>query len=421
MEEEEEVTEWYEGQLYAWQTEEHQDYMWNLYETDEDKATAYANNAAYQSCKSFVKGMQYSYYTATQNGNADYSGSSSNSGYYDEDGNFQAYTSQNTASNMYGYWKAMDCCEDGSVCDTCQVQVSEVYGFCDNTACGSDYINYCSDYYQIQQAEEIDLTDFLECSAYVDGNGNEYFIGPHCGSDHFTISLGVFSDENCVNYVGDSVSLKTILGSSYSDTDLFQFPETCITCDGMDEYAEYLELGTTGRYGSYSALPDKATDTAFAMCSTLYTLSAQCNEHMNNYYQVSRVMSSAELAEESRSCTFINNIMGGSFDESGVIQRKDDTFNWNDLRNPHQYRRLRMPVIQALSLSASIILAIAMAALAFSYQRAFRREGKESPWSPTAIFQRRHGLKKPAAPKQPASEGATTPITDPDGNYVMLA
>ena len=79
--------------------------------------------------------------------------------------------------------------------------------------------------------------------------------------------------------------------------------------------------------------------------------------------------------------------------------------------------------MQALSLSASIILTIAMAAMAFSYQRAFRREGKESPWSPTAIFQRRHGMKKPAAaPKQAASEGAaTTPIADPDGNYVMLA
>ena len=412
----------FEGQLYSWQSEANQDYTWNHYETQEAREEAYANNAAYQSCMTFVEGMQFQYLTASQanGGNADYSSSNSGQTYYDEDGNFQGYGNQDLDTSMYQYWMGMGCCEDGSVCDTCQVQVSEVYGFCDDYVCGSDYYSYCSDYYKSQQEQEIVLTDFLECSPYVDGNGKEYYIGPHCGSDHFTISLGVFSDENCVNYIGDSVSLKTILGSSYSDKDLFQFPEACISCDGMDDYAEYLEQGTSGRYGAYSALPDKATDTAFAMCSTLYTLSAQCNEHMNNYYQVSRLMSSVELADEARSCTFISNIMGGSFDESGIIQLKDDTFIWNDLRNPHQYRRLRMPVMQALSLSASMILAIAMAALAFSYQRAFRREGKESPWSPTAIFQRRHGLKKPAAPKQAASDGST-PIADPDGNYVMLA
>jgi hypothetical protein len=186
----------------------------------------------------------------------------------------------------------------------------------------------------------------------------------------------------------------------------------------MDDYAEYLAQGSEGRYGEYSALPDKATDTAFAMCTSLYTLSAQCNSHMNNYNQVSRLMSSDELAEETRSCTFISNIMGGSYDESGAIQLKDDTFNWNDIRNSHQYRRLRMPAGQAITLSFSIVLTIAMAAMAYTSQRAFRREGKESPWSPTAIFRNRHGIKKPAAPTQTSEP---TPTTDPDGNYVILA
>jgi len=424
------TSEWTNEISASWVTEAHAAYQAGTpyWATDD----GYENNAAYQSCKTFVTGMQDQYLAEMQaqngyNGN-NANGANANGGnYYDEDANFQSYNSPTHASAMYDYWKNMDCCVDGSVCDYCQTRVSNAYGFCDDYLCG-EYYDHCSDNYKTQQQLEVDLSDFLECSPYEDGNGKQYYIGPHCGSDRYTISLGVFSDESCLNYVGDSISLKSILGSGYSDKDLFQFPEACISCDGMDEYAQYMEEGgTEGRYGMYSNLPDKATDTAFAMCTSLYTLSAQCNEHMTNYEQVSRLMSSQEAADESRSCTFIDNIISGSYDEFGVIQLRDDTFNWNDLRNPHQYRRLRMPVGQALGLSFSIILTIALAAMAYSYQRAFRREGMQSPWSPTAIFRSRHGISKPNPPgagTSPVVKGKEPPAgsaTGIDGNYVMLA
>lgn len=427
-----------------------------------DRDEMYENNSAYQSCTAFVQGMQAQYLQAVQaqGGNADYSNGQAYGGYnnynayqqavnngqedqyyqnannaqaqnnyYDEDGNYQAYQNSNLDSSMYDYWMGMSCCQDGSVCDACQVLASEQYGFCDEYVCG-EYYTYCSDQYS-QNQEEVDLTQFLECTAYENGNGQQYYIGPHCGSDHFTIGLGIFSDENCVNYIGDSVSLKQVLGYQHSDAELFQFPETCISCDGLDEYAEFREEAQEGRYGEYYAAPDSAMDTSFAMCTSLYMLSAQCNEKMSNYEQVSRLMTTNEKAEEDRSCTFIDNIIGGSFDETGEIVLKDSTFNWNDIRNRHQYGRIRMPAGQALLLSFSIIAVIATAAMAYSYTRAFRREGMESPWSPTAIFRKRHGKANPATDGQTrpsisvttAKEGApvTTPNTDPDGNYVMMS
>ena len=74
--------------------------------------------------------------------------------------------------------------------------------------------------------------DYLECQRYVKEMGQQYYIGPHCGSDHYTISLGVFSDENCLKYMGDDISLASVLGYTYSDQDIFKLPKQCISCDG---------------------------------------------------------------------------------------------------------------------------------------------------------------------------------------------
>lgn len=133
-----------------------------------------------------------------------------------------------------------------------------------------------------------------------------------------------------------------------------------------------------GVYGEYYTAPTTDEDGNIAMCSTLYEVSAQCNVHMSNYAQVSQMLTTNEKAQESNICTFIENINGGSYDESGEIALRSDDFDLSNWRDANQYKRLKMPFSQAIGLSFSIILCIAVAAVAFVTQREFKRGG--NPW-----------------------------------------
>ena len=118
---------------------------------------------------------------------------------------------------------------DKSTCDYCEYQNEQHYEYCDDYTC-NDYYTYCSDMYG--DDNEVDLSDFLECSEYTNDYDQTYYIGPHCGDDHFKISIGVFSDENCLNYIGETVTLASVLGFGWNDDDLFKLPKECISCDG---------------------------------------------------------------------------------------------------------------------------------------------------------------------------------------------
>lgn len=268
-------------------------------------------------------------------------------------------------------------CKDGSTCDFCTSQNEEQFDVCDDYICG-DYYTYCSDLYG-QQQDNFDPLNFLECTAWENSYGQQYYIAPHCGSDHYTISLGVFSDENCLTYIGEDVSLATVLGFQYSDQDIFKLPKECISCDGAEEY-EQNNQANEGRYGAYVSSPQTTTDGVVAMCSALYSGSAQCNMNMNNFEQISRYMSQYEMDQEARYCAFIENILYGAYDESGEILLSPEQFDFADWRNPHQYKKLRMSVGQAVGLSLSIILCVALLAAAAVTNRQLTRQS--TPWKP---------------------------------------
>ena len=245
---------------------------------------------------------------------------------------------------------------------------------------------YESNYnYQEQQQNKNELYQFLECSEYENEYGQQFFVGPHCGSDHYTISLGVFSDENCVNYVGETISLSKVLGYGYDDESFFHLPHECISCDGAQQFEDdeqrYQEMYTGwGVYGEYVEAPNEEFDDIVGMCAALFERSAQCNIHMNNYGTMSNYMDKIDLAFEQRYCAFIDNIVYGTYDEMGEIKLKADTFDFNDWRNPDQYKKLKMPAGQAIGLALSILLVVALSALAFITQRSLTRKG--TPWRP---------------------------------------
>lgn len=151
--------------------------------------------------------------------------------YQTDNGNNNNNNNNGNNNNYYTTYQEYEgqICNDGSICDQCEYENEEMYGWCDDYICG-DYYTYCSDLYG--ETSNFDVSQYLECTEYQASNGFTYYIAPHCGSDHFTISLGVFSDENCLEYIGEDVSLANVLGFKYNDGDLFQFPKECISCDG---------------------------------------------------------------------------------------------------------------------------------------------------------------------------------------------
>ena len=99
-------------------------------------------------------------------------------------------------------------------CDSlneCDEENEEDYPPCDTDVCG-DYYTYCSELNGNVRDESFDVTEYLECAPYETEEGKTFYIGPHCADNHYSISLGVFSDQYCTNYVGNSISLSQVLG-----------------------------------------------------------------------------------------------------------------------------------------------------------------------------------------------------------------
>ena len=114
------------------------------------------------------------------------------------------------------------------------------------------------------------------------------------------------------------------------------------------------------------------------MCSALLEMSAQCNMHLENYDQMSRVMTQWELENEQRNCAFIENIVYGAYDESGDILLKPEQFDFKDWRNTEQYRKLKIPASQAVGLALSAILVCVLIAVVFYTRRSLSKAAK--PW-----------------------------------------
>ncbi|KAL3914564.1 MAG: hypothetical protein SGARI_000057 [Bacillariaceae sp.] len=352
-------------------------------------------------------------------------------GYYDEYGNYVDLCEGNGWTDNQGREYSLDCqqfeskmmqCQDGSACDYCEYQVDQQYLPCDQYVC-SEYYTYCSDLYEpnyqqmyqwrangnnnngeYQQYQNVDqngnyqgnnnqnnnnqqndLYQFLECSEYVNDYGQRYFVGPHCGSDHYTISLGVFADENCVEYIGETVSLSKVLGYGMDDEQFFHLPHECISCDGArifeGEQERYEEMQTgTGVYGEYVEAPNEEFDDIVAMCAALFERSAQCNIHMQNYDMMAKYVDELDAEFEQRYCNFIDNIVYGAYDETGEVKLRPDSFDLADWRNPEQYKKIKMPAGQAVLLSLSVLAVVSLAALAFFTQRSLKRQS--TPWRP---------------------------------------
>jgi hypothetical protein len=78
----------------------------------------------------------------------------------------------------------------------------------------------------------MEIDQFFECvEVQNNNNGNAYYLGPHCDSDGFTISIGLYSDETCSTYIGHETSIYDATGLDLSEFDMTVYtPKECQSC-----------------------------------------------------------------------------------------------------------------------------------------------------------------------------------------------
>ena len=349
-------------------------------------------------------------------------------GYWDANGQFHAYDEAD--------WQNQQ--------DECLMEFYDLYTDCDEYIC-DDYVTYCTDFYdsaEENQRQKIHISDFTECTEYQSQNGQIWYIAPHCGDNHYSIKLGIYTDQYCNNPISEDISLDNVLGYHVDEDDLMYFPKECISCDGaqrvdvyqtedgsweeipFDEFEtyeqyqqwwsnylqnqyslrqqaanmEYAEMDDQYQIANENMLyqdmsmynqgkywvnaPDVDSNGVVAFCSALYSSAAQCDVNMDSYDSDSMFKTDRELEVEQKVCNFIDNIVYGAYNENGEIVLESPMFDFSDWRNPKQYKQLKMPVGQAVGLAMSALLMVVLIATACLMQRTLSRGSENMPWKP---------------------------------------
>ena len=141
------------------------------------------------------------------------------------------------------------------------------------------------DCYQGEDGEAFDVQEYAQCAEWngnggngrrLDGNGNAYYVGPHCSDQGGAIHLGLFTDDTCTTFASSSA-----YELPYSDQNLVS--TACKSCKDNDN-------------GGVAE-----------MCDTMYQMSGKCETNMDSGY-----------ASNEAACTYIAGIK--IIREGGVIR-----------------------------------------------------------------------------------------------------
>lgn len=92
----------------------------------------------------------------------------------------------------------------------------------------ANYQDACVDYSDDEELFE----DYFQCAQLQDDNGNVMYLGPHCMSDSASITIGLFQDEYCTEYVGNIADMEETTGLAFDESSLaFYSSESCVSCD----------------------------------------------------------------------------------------------------------------------------------------------------------------------------------------------
>jgi len=217
-------------------------------------------------------------------------------------------------------------------------QLGGYYGACPAYDTCSEYSKTC------QNGEVDDYSDYFECTQVEKSNGMVAYIGPHCAEDGTTITLGVYSDEYCNEYIGNGVNIASFLGEDFdyledtlkvyydsangatlSQLKYINDENVCIPCakgelmwESNDKSAYNDDDGNN--YQNQDAEINE-------ICENLYMVSARCDKHYRTYTSRSKQAKWAEaVAQEDLTCDFIDSVMMGNYNEMGMIDENKYNF-----------------------------------------------------------------------------------------------
>lgn len=306
----------------------------------------------------------------------------------------------------------------------------------------------CTEYQTVCQGGVVDdYSDYFECTEVESNNGQVAYIGPHCSEDGFTISVAVYSDEYCNEYIGDRVEIANFIGMEIDDEeDLFHDyynsaygttlnqlrymneDNVCIPCRKGDLLWEDRENGNRAdKYcdgecdddddddddGDDDDDSNKDITEINELCENLYMVTARCDKHYRSYQSRSKQAKYREaLAQEDLTCDFIDSIVMDNYNEMGEVVMDDNQMQNGWMANnmySQQYFEAASEVspLQIFGLIASIA---AVCLLAMWSMTLHKSVGKVGPWRP------RRGLRAGA----PASSNAVAADIDRQNSGVVM-
>lgn len=266
---------------------------------------------------------------------------------------------KNGGNNMNGeciYYE--DCKDYGDSCD-------------ENAQTGEQKMEGDFDYEDFFECKEIDISYYGGYSSNSwNQNGAEestaVYAGPHCKEG--TIQIGLFSDENCYNYIGNkyvNVDLSNFEYDALASVEELYVPDGCLSCDMEDSEEENwlsMYLSNNNEEGGIKNI-----------CANWYMQSAKCNSHLTNYdnYEDSALeLTDNEYYSQTETCSFIENVMQGNISQEGWVGSAGSVTPWSALTNMfgNQYSE-RVTAGQGVMLAASIMGSAYLGYMAFTMRK----------------------------------------------------
>jgi hypothetical protein len=345
-------------------------------------------------------------------------------------------TCESCMYDVYAYWMKSGAANNRNLKDKSEMSWKEELGseeFKAHRELGYDPYKYCPEYdtchlYQNVCNGGVDdsLTQYFTCTEIQRNNNNNNnnnsnnvaYIGPHCASDGVTVTLGVYADENCNEFIGKGVNIANFLGYELEGDELGPFvtgslidiiPEKGIEAErerfatyyDAEEMAEYYSpvdnvcipcmaarqpFEQRGNTGFVAAIYD---DEVNELCETLYTMSARCDKHFRSFSTKSTQAKYAQaLSQEDITCDFIESVVIGNYDEMGFVNMEGtdtDNAKKNFLTNNMMWEQYGSQVQEISGLQIfGLVAALAACAVLGTWATSLSRSAGASgmPWRP---------------------------------------
>ncbi|KAL7552786.1 hypothetical protein ACHAWF_016051, partial [Thalassiosira exigua] len=268
----------------------------------------------------------------------------------------------------------------------------------------------CSEYkYTCNQGVDDHLTEYFECTEVESANGRVAYAGPHCSQDGFAVTIGLYADQYCNEYIGNGANIAKFIGeeidleedaikpwynSMNGALDILKYSnedDVCIPCRKGDMPYEGTEYEAQND-DQQEAQMNYGEEEINEICENLYMVSARCNKNFRSYNTKSKQAKyAAAVSQDDLTCDFIDSVAMGNYDEMGLLNVTDNYLvesnpDWlKDNIYAQEYGRYAAQVtpLQVVGLLVSLVACLALAAWSFSLRESALKTG---PWRPRQGF-----------------------------------